>query len=199
MALSGRSVARNLTSLTRGIEGAKRFFFDRAEVLARADAARLKALSKFGAFVRRKAISSIRPKKGPSPPGSPPHTHTYYHSKKQAGPTGKPRKRYFFRDSILFSYDPGRYGGGVVVGPFKFNSSPADPTVPHLHEFGGQARLRDWRPVRVWVAGERHTRWRKVYRTARYPARPYMLPALLAELPKFVHLFKGSMGGRAAA
>ena len=72
------------------------------------------------------------------------------------------------RKLLFFSFDP--ITKTVVVGPLGFKKSD----VPHLHEFGGVA-IRKGKP-------------------AKYPARPYMKPAMLAELPKFASLFRGQIG-----
>lgn len=58
------------------LEAAKGNFFDRKAVLAAVDKATLRVLSKFGAFVRRRAKSSIRKRKKASPPGQPPSSHS---------------------------------------------------------------------------------------------------------------------------
>ena len=54
----------------------KQLFFDRQAVISKVDAATRRVLSKFGAFVRRSAKSSIRKLKKPAPPGHPPSSHT---------------------------------------------------------------------------------------------------------------------------
>ena len=54
----------------------KKLFFDRQAVTSRMDPAKRKVLSKFGAFVRRTAKGSIRRRKKPAPPESPPSSHT---------------------------------------------------------------------------------------------------------------------------
>lgn len=82
----------------------KKLFFDRAAVTSAADRATVRALAKFGAFVRRRAKSSIRARKRVSEPGSPPSSH-----------------KGTLRDSILFAYDPGRRS--VVIGPTTFRGS----------------------------------------------------------------------------
>ena len=50
-------------------------FFDRTAVTGAVDRATRSVLSRFGAYVRRTAKGSIRKAKGPSKPGSPPHSH----------------------------------------------------------------------------------------------------------------------------
>jgi len=95
----------------------KSMFFDRAKVVRAADKASRTALSKAGAFIRQSARTSIRPRKGISPPGSPPYSHT-----------GDLRRR------ILFGYDAS--SKSVVVGPLRFKKGEAPP----LLEFGGTAK-----------------------------------------------------------
>lgn len=82
----------------------KRLFFDRKKVVNAADRAKRQALSKFGAFVRQRAKTSMRTKKGVSPVGSPPFAHT---------------KR--LRNAIFFAYDPS--SGSVVIGPVQAGKS----------------------------------------------------------------------------
>jgi len=81
-------------------------FFD-SEIVKRAmDSARRRALSKFGAYVRTRAKSSIRKRKRVSSPGDPPSSHT-----------GRLKK------SIFFSYD--QKNGSVVVGPLRYGKNAA--------------------------------------------------------------------------
>jgi hypothetical protein len=102
----------------------KRLFFDRRSVLDAADKATRAALSRFGAFVRQRSRSSIRTRKGASPPGSPPFGHT---GRLKAG--------------ILFYYDPARRS--VIVGPTAYREGAA---APRLLESGGVGSL-DGRPA----------------------------------------------------
>jgi len=95
----------------------KSMFFDRQKVIRATDKASRAALSKAGAFIRQSARTSIRPRKGVSPPGSPPYSHT-----------GNLRRR------ILFGYDAS--SKSVVVGPLRFKQGEAPP----LLEFGGRAK-----------------------------------------------------------
>lgn len=96
------------------VAGIKRNFFDRDAVTKSMDKATKKALSKFGAFVRRRAQSSIRTRKKISEPGSPPSGH--------AGN---------LKRLIYFSYDPQQKS--VVTGPTPFGVGEA----PRLLEMGG--------------------------------------------------------------
>lgn len=101
----------------------KYVFFDERAVRAALDAGTRKALSKFGAYVRRRAKSSIRKRRRISRPGEPPSSHT-----------GKLRK------SIYFGYDA--QNKSVVVGPTKWSSSNAQA----LLEYGGRKKTRLYRP-----------------------------------------------------
>lgn len=137
----------------------KKLFFDREKVLKAAERGQRKALSKFGAFVRRRARSSMRKrKKGHSQPGQPPFV-----------------KKGQLKKLLFFGYDP--LTKSVVVGPAAIGKSP----VPKTHEFGGKLT------VRRKVSGKR------VGVMVRYEPRPFMAPALAAELPKFADQFRGSI------
>ncbi|NLY02726.1 MAG: hypothetical protein GXY83_42275 [Rhodopirellula sp.] len=57
------------------INAAKGFFFDSARVVKATSRAERKVLSRFGAYVRRGARSSIRKRKTVSEPGQPPSSH----------------------------------------------------------------------------------------------------------------------------
>ena len=96
-------------------------FFDRAAIVEKLDPAVKKALSKFGAFVRQRSRTSIRQKKGTSPAGQPPYSHT-----------GALKK------FIFFGYDPGTKS--VVIGPTLAGSQSGAPAAL---EQGGPARLSE--------------------------------------------------------
>jgi hypothetical protein len=203
---------------SRGLEQAKAWFFDRAKVLNAADKAKVKALSKMGAFVRRSARSSIRKRKAVSAPGSPPSSHTG-----------------LLRNNIFFGYEPAR-GGNVVIGPTALNWIHFDAAggavkgiVPRTLEYGGSYRVaEEWVPPMTLAGKAVGGRWRRIdlrrsggradaeallrakrpelfrgrptrMRTVRIAARPYMRPALELNLPKFAALFHNSFGGRVAA
>lgn len=93
-------------------------FFDRPAVKRAVDRAKRAVLSRAGAFIRQRARTSIRPRKGSAPPGSPPHSHE-----------GSLRRL------ILFGYDP--RSDSVVVGPVGFRGSVA----PRALEFGGKTTV----------------------------------------------------------
>jgi hypothetical protein len=141
------------------------FFFDRPKVIAAVGKARAKRLSKFGAFVRTSARSSIRRRKKVSQPGQPPSAHS------------KDKVRSI--KNIQFSYD--RSSDGVVVGPIKLNGMRGQ--VPQALEHGG--------PILI-LSGRRGA---KDVRTVTIQARPFMLPALKKEAPKFPGVFANLFAG----
>lgn len=92
-------------------------FFDRKAVMDAVDPATRRALSRFGAFVRQRARTSIRPRREVSRPGSPPSSHVGT-----------------LRRLIFFAFD--RESQSVVIGPTLFRP---DSRVPGLLEYGGEA------------------------------------------------------------
>lgn len=163
-------------------------FFDSKAVLAALDKKERQALSKFGAFVRTRARSSIRRRKKSSLPGQPPSSHTGV------------LKRFLY-----FAYDTN--SKSVVVGPVPTNqlafTGPAffrvkKGLIPEILEYGGiesifEVKPRGWG---FWKRADFRSRRRiaeseQRWRTIGIKSRPYMQPALAAELPKFAGLFKG--------
>lgn len=147
----------------------KRAFFDRGAVAKFLDAKTRKVLSKFGAYVRRRAQTSMKtpPKKSyaaaarlrkaglgnrspVSPPGSPPFAH--------AG--GKK----LLRKLLFFAYDPGKKT--VYIGPLRLGRT-ANQHVPKVLEEGGTI-------ARKLKSG--------AVKRGRYRARPFMKPAFDREL-----------------
>lgn len=106
-------------------------FFDRPAVTRAVDRAKRVVLSRAGAFIRQRARTSIRPRKGSAPPGNPPHSHE-----------GSLRRL------ILFGYDP--RSDSVVVGPVGFRGSVA----PRALEIGGRTTVA---PRRRGAREERRT------------------------------------------
>lgn len=100
----------------------KRMFFDRQAVISKVDAATRRVLSRFGAFVRRSAKSSIRKRKKPAPPGQPPSSHTG-----------------LLKKFIFFGYDADRRS--VVIGPTRLNQKGRGEAPPLL-EYGGKTTLK---------------------------------------------------------
>ena len=98
----------------------KQMFFDRKAVTGAVDKAARKVLSRFGAFVRRGAKSSIRKRKRVSSPGEPPSSH--------AG---------LLKRLIYFGYD--RQRRSVVIGPQRLNQKTGD--APEALEYGGTSTV----------------------------------------------------------
>lgn len=161
----------------------KDWFFDRRNLEFALERAEMRALSKIGAFLRRRARSSLRRRKTPSQPGQPPSVHS--------------TDQVVTLKNILFGYDPHIHG--VVVGPVRLHAKHGRRlgeagTIPQLLEFGGRQLIQEWyaRTDRSWqssvwrskrrfaeaVARGMPVRWR----SARYAPRPFMGTALAAEL-----------------
>lgn len=119
------------------LEAIKRNFFDPNAILAPAEKMYRQKLSRFGAFIRRRAKSSIRKRKKVSEPGKPPTNRTG-----------------LLKKFILFAYEP--EAKTVVAGAAAFKSNA---TAPELLEHGGvgitsklvnrkgqERRTGHWRP-----------------------------------------------------
>ncbi len=103
-------------------------FFDRQPVINSVNRAERRVLSKFGAFVRRGAKSSIRQRKSVSKPGQPPSSHSG-----------------LLRKTIFFVYEPARKS--VVIGPIELNRGTQ---APQLLEHGGSVvRRQNKRRIRM--------------------------------------------------
>lgn len=192
----------------------KRFFFDRQAVADIVGKKAAKILGKAGAYVQRRARSSMRRgtkrqreagQRVPSSPGSPP----------RAWSTDKTASL----KNIQFQFDPKSMS--VLVGPMKLNGGGAF-AVPGIHERGERQSIFQWRFNEQWFRTSKHN-WRAVRRgsesnpwrtrsraavnrvasrlqhvetrqaTVAYPPRPFMGPALKAESPKFPSLFTRSV------
>lgn len=140
----------------------KMVFFNSARVIRAMDAATRRALTKVGAFIRTRAKTSIRKRKGVSRPGQPPHSHVGT-----------------LRRLLFFALGPDRKS--VVVGPARFGAGKA----PSRLEFGGKA-IR----ISKHQSGKRGRR-----RIVRYRKRPFMGPALEAELPAIPSRWRNSLRG----
>jgi hypothetical protein len=164
-------------------------FFDRPAVIRAIGRAEAAYLSRAGAFVQRRARSSIRRRKKPSAPGQPPSAHS---------------KRNPSLKTILFAFESKRES--VIVGPVKLNqvefAIQGTTTVPSRLEFGGGATIREerYRNSRsgTWFRRDGRRRVdneRKEYRTRRvtYAKRPFMGPALKAEAKNFPDLWANAI------
>jgi hypothetical protein len=131
-------------------QAAKQGFFDRAKVKNAVDAGTRKVLSRFGAFVRQRARTSIKKRKGTSPPGSPPYSHTG-----------------LLRKFILFAFDP--QSKSVVIGPTMIREGSQ---APRLLEHGGDTILETRR-------GRKRARYRpRPFMGPAFEAEKPQLPAL---------------------
>lgn len=176
----------------------KALFFDRSVIERAAGKAKIKALSRMGAVVRRTAQTSMRYRKGPSAPGTPPSAHK---SGRLAALKKMGRAKYngaLLREMLYFAYDPKI--GDTIVGPlgFKTRGTP----IPALHEFGGERAAFKGEVMAVKNPAGRDERGRfysrgvqlvKLKGTLRYPARPFMRPALDKAIPKFAASFRGTV------
>lgn len=158
------------------VEFKSRFFRDLDAIQNAEERAAKKALSKFGAFVRRRARSSMRRRKKASEPGQPPSAHLG-----------------LIKKFLFFAYEP--ESKNVVIGPALLNGSKRSDsqTVVELHEKGGSRAVEETQ-VRSgdWVASGRVKIDGLPIRTrqAKYPERPFMRPAFEAELPQAAPMFK---------
>ena len=135
-------------------------FFTAKGVADGLDAGTRKSLTKFGAYVRRRAKSSLKYKDGPAPPGQPPHVHRSATFKRKKGKGGKkPQPVSPLRELIFFSYD--RERKSVIIGPAIGGSRSG---APRTLEESGQAKING--------------------KTVFVRARPTMRPAFEIELAK---------------
>lgn len=164
----------------------KDLFFDTAEVQRRVGEGKARAMSRQGSFLRKRwRTQTLRRRKSPSMPGSPPHVHST-------------DARRTLRN-ILFALD--KSSDSLVVGPVKLNQvnfrsavrMGNRASVPELMEKGGTAIIleeayrdpRGGRP-KEWFRQDLRRRRRpdKVYRKrrAKYKPRPSAQPTLDAEV-----------------
>lgn len=185
----------------------KTMFFDAALMRDTMHRARLKALSKAGAFVRTKAKSSIRPAPRLTGEQLNPAQRQALAVRKWAARTGRGADRKVrapFRASkpgdppfsrigtlkrwILFLYDESV--DDVVVGPIKLGSR-ARP-VPGILEHGGTVRAIRQKLVRGRISKRNPLRVERIRATI--APRPFMLPALISERAKIPEAFRNSFG-----
>jgi hypothetical protein len=98
-----------------------KLFFDKKAVRDNVDRGTRRVLSRFGAFVRRTARSSIRKRKKVSEPGAQPSSHIG-----------------LLKKFIYFGYDPS--ARSVVIGPVRLSQNGRGEA-PELLEHGGTATL----------------------------------------------------------
>lgn len=148
----------DFTGSLRGMSGGwayslqtvKAGFFDRGAVMNRLNDIQAKVYSKFGAYVRTAAKTSIRPSNSISKPGMPPKSHVG-----------------LLKQHIYFAWD--FITRSVVIGPLLFRTAAQAnlsiqgangyTTVPSVLEYGGVVTRR------------------KERKTGAYKPRPFMGPA----------------------
>ena len=162
----------------------KNLFFDRQAVLDAVSRAERKVLSRGGAILMRSARKSIKPvgkrvlkrlKKSRGKGGR----------KRVDGLVSKPGQpplshTGLLRNNIFFAFEPVQ--SSVVVGPIRLNQKISG--IPAILERGGQSKV---------MSGGR--RKRRVIRTVKVAARPYMGPALVREQSKLPPLWADSVRG----
>lgn len=167
--------------ISLSFKSAKAGFFDRELILGAVDKATRRVLSKFGAFVRQRARTSIRKKKGISPPAGPPYSHVG-----------------LLRRFLFFAYDRDRKS--VVIGPALLPGR-SGTTAPELLEYGGsvpgKGRVAFFtnetgRDARGKFVSGGKTRV-ELNGRLRYRPRPFMGPAFEAERPGLESLWKDSV------
>lgn len=182
----------------------KDLFFRPEKVIKGLNAANRKVLSKAGAFIRTAARSSIKTRSynSTSKPGDPPFDHAGFalareNKKRKAAGLDRRKAAVFGKGirAILFGYDASRKS--VVIGPLRFGGTRGSSTVPHTLEFGGTVQTNI---ARIQKGGRdasgRFLNDKKIYgplRTAPFPARPFMAPALKKELPNLPARWRASV------
>lgn len=211
-----------MRSAAASIDKLKRGFFDRKAVAEEVGKGAAQALARAGAFVRTKGRSLLRRRKGPSAPGSPPSVHSSdrfatlknilfaWDSRTKSVVVGPVRLNLVNRIKLATGGSTGQGGRA---------------TVPELHEHGGTNAIVEWLrpqadiPIRRlpngiviykhyasrWERADLRHRisskasWRKRIRTAKYPARPTMQPAMEQGIAELLRKFKNCIvTGRAA-
>jgi hypothetical protein len=128
---------------TLSVSQFKANFFDR--IKDKAEKAKIKNLSKAGAFVRRTAKGSLKYRKveKDAPAGKPPYVHRSekFTVEKRNRKTGVTRRQSAspLRELLFFAYDA--KAKSVVIGP-AFLQSRGGKTVPEIQEKGGTISVR---------------------------------------------------------
>lgn len=179
----------------------KKFFFTADAVTKRLEKAKLTALRRFGGYLAKTAKRSMRYRKGPSAPGQPPSAHK---NKRRAALKKMGRAMNngaLLRELLFFAYDPTT--DTVVVGPQGFAAKGSNVPTPQLHEEGGERTGQKGDVLEVKNPAGRDERGRFFSRGVhlirmegkrlRFPARPYMAPALKKTRAKFAEMFRSTL------
>lgn len=111
------------------VAGQKITFFDSKAVTDKVPPAIRSALSKFGAYTRRRDKNSLKYRDGTAAPGAPPHVH------KGKGFTRKKKSKGIetvqaaspLRELTFFAFDP--VHKSVIIGPAAFRSKQEGPGI----------------------------------------------------------------------
>jgi hypothetical protein len=158
-----------------GVEQFKAAFFDSPKIMRSVDTATRRALSKFAAFVRTRARTSLKYGDKPSAPVSPPTIHKTMVRTKTSKKTGVTKTQSVspLREFIFFAYEAARQS--VVIGPAKLNKIG---DAPKALEYGGTSMIMD------------HGKTVSI----RVRPRPFMHPAFETEIKKSLpQLWKNSV------
>lgn len=163
--------------------------FDRSVIKRNWGAINESAGKKAGLLVRRIARNSLRQVKHgrPSPTGMPPHSHAWRYMMR----AGK-RRRTTAPLRLIYSV-PEMMGARVIVGPVGFGDRQP---VPEIHEKGlTVSRMVPKRGAKAQIDSHGRRRFQRERRFVKYPARPFMLPALIKAAPQLPAMWRGSLGG----
>lgn len=161
----------------------KKLFFDAKRVKNAVDRARREALARIGSFVKTTARQSIKraPYKARKPRGLP----RVDHRRKSSEPGHPPYSQTgILKNFIFFNYD--ERTDSVVIGPAKVLRRNA-PDTPRTLEVGGTARISRLR--------HRRGRLKREKRKVNIAPRPYMGPAMAANLDKVPSVWANSVKG----
>ncbi len=161
--------------LTLAFKAVQTRFLNPKKVLDAVDKTVEKTLMRFGAFVWKRARTSLKYGSRPSRPGSPPNVHRTQRRRKinrKGVLTNQAVSP--FRESVLFAYDAVKRS--VVIGPRRLPGKRNQ--APKALEFGGDSLI---------AAGFGKTK------SATIRPHPTMWPALQAELPGFAQLWANSV------
>lgn len=163
--------------LTLAFKAVQARFLDMRKVQAAVDKTVPKTLMKFGAFVWKRARTSLKYGERPSRVGSPPTVHRTM-TRKKINRKGVLTNQSVspLRESVLFAFDAAKTS--VVIGaarlPGKRNQAPK------ALEYGGESLIKV-------IGGHGKTKSATIRR------HPFMQPAFQAELPGFAQLWANSV------
>ena len=195
----------------------KEWFFDRECVIAAMEHTKRQAFWKAATYVRKRAMTSMRRQKKASPPGRPPAFHDTaaislrtiwygYDRARDAVVIGPIRS-----NSSKYKHVPRTHEFGEVAPVKEWRFVPlGEATEKRLkkskklaNQFNRWMNLGDKAfpnmSAKTRLPADLQYRQDTRIRNVKYPKRPFMKPALLAERRKFPHLFKGKLRAKVKA